>query len=123
MSLQALAGGGPPARPPLRLHPTRPLVRRPPAPAHAPQAAAAEFRGKLRAADLDALWTRFSRLQFGWASTELQAGGARAGGAALPTWRAGGGAGAPAGWRRLGAPAAPASPAASACCRTTQAPA
>lgn len=44
------------------------------------QAVAAEFRGKLRAADLDTLWTHFSSLQFGWASTELQvpvgAGGA-----------------------------------------------
>lgn len=36
------------------------------------QAVAAEFKGQLRAADLDELWTRFSSLQLGWASTELQ---------------------------------------------------
>lgn len=35
---------------------------------------ASEFKGKLKAAELDALWTHFSRLQFGWASTELQVG-------------------------------------------------
>jgi hypothetical protein len=37
------------------------------------QAVASEFQGQLKAADLDALWSRFSHLQFGWASTELQA--------------------------------------------------
>ena len=35
----------------------------------------AEFKGRLKAAELDELWTHFSRLQFGWASTELQVGG------------------------------------------------
>ena len=52
------------------------LAAHPPAcPSHpccALQAVAAEFKGKLRADDLDALWAHFSRLQFGWASTELQ---------------------------------------------------
>ncbi|PSC71927.1 potassium channel SKOR [Micractinium conductrix] len=38
----------------------------------AENAVSSEFKGKLRPADLDALWTHFSRLQFGWASTELQ---------------------------------------------------
>ncbi len=38
------------------------------------QAVAKEFRGRLRAGELDELWAAFSRLQFGWASTELQVG-------------------------------------------------
>lgn len=46
-------------------------------PSYCLQAVAAEFRGKLKAADLDELWTHFSRLQFGWASTELQVRGGR----------------------------------------------
>lgn len=37
-----------------------------------PQAVAKEFRGRLKADELDELWAAFSRLQFGWASTELQ---------------------------------------------------
>lgn len=31
-----------------------------------------EFNGELKPAELDALWSHFSRLQFGWASAELQ---------------------------------------------------
>lgn len=41
------------------------------------QAVAKEFRGRLKADDLDELWAAFSRLQFGWASTELQVGRGR----------------------------------------------
>ena len=41
-------------------------------PAEPLQAVAREFRGRLKADELDELWAVFSRLQFGWASTELQ---------------------------------------------------
>ncbi|KAI7843592.1 hypothetical protein COHA_002834 [Chlorella ohadii] len=40
----------------------------------AENAVAKEFRGRLKADELDELWAAFSRLQFGWASTELQDG-------------------------------------------------
>lgn len=38
----------------------------------AENAVTSEFNGELKPAELDALWSHFSRLQFGWASAELQ---------------------------------------------------